>query len=142
MKQVTLFLAALLAASIAPAQAVWLTVAGDPENPSVNTIQVNPVPVEVKDELRTMQVRVSRSTQRTSWDAVPYRSYESTVLFDCAQKNARYLSLTFFMQPGWKGESHRTSTYPREAPRWMEFRDVEPNPHARILRAACMGISR
>jgi len=125
-----------------PAQPVWLTVAGNAEDPAANTIQVDPAPVEVKEGMRIMRVRVSRSTQRTSWDGVPYRSYESTVLFDCTQNNARYLSLTFFMEPGWKGRSHKTSTYPRETPRWMEFRDVQPNPNLRIQRAACLGISR
>jgi hypothetical protein len=120
------------------AQAVWFTVAGDPDNEAVNTVQVNPVSVESGPGLRTMKVRVSRSAPRTSWDGVPYRSYVSAVLFDCPKGTARYLTLTFYMQPGWKGEPHRTVDY-GDPPRWMEFRDVTPNPNERIRRAACGG---
>lgn len=118
-------------------QAVWLTITGAPENPSLNTVQVDPVPLERGEDQRTMRVRVSRATQRMSWDGVPYRSYESNVLFDCRDNTARYLTITFFRQPGWKGESHQTVDYSRGAPRWMEFREMEPNPHQRILHAAC-----
>ena len=142
MKKLPLLLALALAPMLAPADTLWLTVMGSASDPAANTIQVDPAPVEVKDEFRIMRVRVSRSSQRSSWDGIPYRSYESTVLFDCTQQNARYLSLRFFMQPGWAGESHKTSTYPPETPRWMEFRDVQPNPTARIIRAACLGITR
>lgn len=119
------------------AQTNWFNVMGDPQDPAVNTVEVDPTPVAVNGELKTMKIRVSRSAQRTSWDGVPYRSYTSTVLFDCASKTARYLSLDFYMEPAWKGASHQTSTYPPDVKRAMEFRDVTPNPTQRLIRAAC-----
>lgn len=124
-------------ASALQAQTTWFNVLGDPQDPAVNTIQVDPIPVAVSGELKTMKIRVSRSAQRTSWDGVPYRSYTSTVVFDCANKNARYISLDFYMQPAWKGESHKTSVYPADVKRPMEFRDVTPNPTQKLVRAAC-----
>jgi hypothetical protein len=119
------------------AQTTWFNVMGDPKDATVNTIEVDPVPVAVSGDLKTMRIRVSRSEQRTSWDGVPYRSYTSTVVFDCANKKAQYLSLDFYMEPAWKGASHKTSTYTGEVKRPMEFRDVTPNPTQRLVRAAC-----
>ncbi|MET0311720.1 MAG: surface-adhesin E family protein [Burkholderiaceae bacterium] len=120
----------------ASAQPVWLTVAGDPDNENVNTVQVDPVSIEKSPGMRTMTVRVSRATQRTSWDGIPYRSYVSSVLFDCRKFTARYLSLTYHVQPRWQGEPVRTVEY-EDPPRWMEFRDIQPNPNQRIIAAAC-----
>lgn len=132
------FMACLLACSAAAsAQTPWLTITGAPENSSVNTVQVDPVPVDRVEGLMTMRVRVSRSAQRISWDGVAYRSYESNVLFDCRENTARYLSIAFYLQPGWKGEPHQTVDYSKGPSRWMEFREVEPNPTQRILHAAC-----
>jgi uncharacterized protein (DUF2461 family) len=85
------------------AQNTWFNVVGDPKDASVNTIEVDPTPVAVNGDLKTMKIRVSRSVPRTSWDGVPYRSYTSTVVFDCANKKAQYQSLDFYMEPAWKG---------------------------------------
>ena len=137
MKKNMLFWGLLGGASVLHAQAAWFTVLGDPQDPALNTIEVDPVPVSVQGETRTMKIRVSRSLPRTSWDGVPYRSYTSTVQFDCANKTARYLSLDFYKEPLWKGESHQTSTYPEGVVRQMAFRDVTPNPTQRLIRAAC-----
>jgi len=119
------------------AQTAWLTVLGDRDDPAVNTIEVDPVPVAVSEGLRTMRVRVSRSRDRTSWDGVPYRSYVSEVVFDCASRTARYSSLAFYRQALWGGEPHSTAVYTKANPRPMQFVDVNPNPTARIIRAAC-----
>lgn len=140
MKKNMLFWALLGGVSVLHAQAAWFTVLGDPQEPAVNTIEVDPVPIFVQGEVRTMKIRVSRSTPRTSWDGVNYRSYTSTVSFDCANKSARYLSLDFYREPLWKGESHKTSTFPESVVRRMEFRDVTPNPTQRLIRAACQRV--
>lgn len=132
----------MLAVFAAGAQTPWLTLMGDPADPAVDTIEVDPMPVSVAGDQRTMRVRVSRATQRTNWDGIPYRSYESTVLFDCAVLTARYLEIRFYLQPGWKGEPHRTVAYPESMPRWMVFREVEPNPYQRIITAACTAAGR
>ncbi len=116
----------------------WFTVLGDRADPSLNTIEVDPAPLETSDAGHVMSIRVSRSNQRTSWDGVPYRSYTARVLFNCTEGKAYYLSLTFYNQPLWTGVSHKTSTYTRDNPRPMLFVDVEPNPTQRIVKAACI----
>ena len=132
-----LFLAAAGAALPPADPPPWLTVIGEIGNAAVNTIQVNPVPLKSSGTLKTMRVRVSRSAQRTSWDGVFYRSYESTVVFDCAQRTARYDRIDYHLQPFWKGPAERSVGYLKGEPRWMQFREVEPNPNARIIAAAC-----
>ena len=127
----------MLALPAAYAQTAWLTIVGDPRDPSVNTIEVDPVPLATSDGQKTMRIRVSRSEPRVNWDGIPYRSYESTVQFDCLGNTARYLEISFYMQPGWAGEIHKVVTYPASMPRWMLFREVEPNPYQRIIHAAC-----
>jgi len=127
----------MLALPAAYAQTPWLTIAGDPTNPGVDTIEVNPVPVSVAGDHKTMRLRVNRSTRHTNWDGIPYRSYESTVLFDCASNTARYLEIRFYLQPMWQGAAHRAVTYRGSIPRWLLFREVEPNPYQRIIYAAC-----
>lgn len=136
-KRLVALMCLLVLAGAAGAQPVWFTVLGDPANPAVDTIEVDPSPLSVSVEAQTMRVRVSRSKLRKSWDGVPYRSYVSDVVFDCANKKARYSALVFYMEPLWQGKSHNTSTYTRDNPRWMEFRDVSPNPNRQIIRAAC-----
>lgn len=125
-------------AASAPATVNWFTVMGDPANPDVNTIEVNPVPLEISDAGRTMRIRVSRSTQRTSWDGIAYRSYTATVAVNCSDGRAQYLSLNFHRDPLWRGTAYRTSVFTREQQRPMLFLDVEPNPTQRIIRAACL----
>ncbi|MDB5849983.1 MAG: hypothetical protein JWP29_3735 [Rhodoferax sp.] len=125
-------------APVAPS--TWFTVMGDPYDTTVNTVQVDPV--DYDGDSRTMRVRVSRSTLRTSWDGVPYRSYTSNVAFDCDRNKARYLSLSYYAQPGWHGEPDKTVDYTTGPPRMMEFRDVTPNPTQRIIHAACRLVAR
>jgi len=120
----------------AQAQTDWFTVTGNPRDANVNTVQVDPVAIRTTDDEKTMNVRVSRSTQRLNWEKLPYRSYESQVVFSCRTKKAAYVLATFYMQPLWQGQPHKTSDY-AEAPRPMLFMDIDPNPTARIIRAAC-----
>lgn len=115
--------------------AMWFTVMGDPDDASVNTVQVDPLDHE--GMARTKRVRVSRSTPRTSWDGVPYRSYVSIVSFDCEKNKARYLKITYYDEASWHGEPAKSVDYTKGPPRWMEFRDVLPNPTQRIINAAC-----
>lgn len=119
------------------AEGIWFNIMGDPANETVNTIEVDPTPVSISGEKRVMRVRVSRSADRVNSEGIPYRSYVSEVLFDCADHSARYLMIDFFRLPAWKGESHDRSAYPEREPRPMQFGEVEPNPDKRIIRAAC-----
>jgi len=115
----------------------WFNVMGDAADESVNTIEVDPTPVSITGETRIMRVRVSRSQDRVNWDGIPYRSYVSEVFFDCPHGIARYLSIDYYRLPAWKGEPFLQREYLETEPRFMQFRDVEPNPLRRIIRAAC-----
>lgn len=129
----------LLGAMCAQTQAKnadWFTVTGNPRDPTVNTVEVDPVAIGAAGGRKTMNVRVSRSEQRNNWEGVPYRSYESQVVFNCRAGTGQYLVATFYMAPLWQGTPHKTTDYAAN-PRPMLFRDVEPNPTERIVRAAC-----
>jgi hypothetical protein len=130
-------LACLMACPFGFAQTYWLTVLGDPLDIAVDTVEVDPRPVAVNAHLRTMRVRVNRAAPRASREGVPYRSFDSQVVFDCANMTARYAAITYYMLPTWQGPSHKTSLFPESQPRWVEFRSLQPNPTARIIRAAC-----
>lgn len=133
-------LACLMLPGFTVAQSEWLTLVGNESQPSEefkDMVQVNPGSINDTSGLRVMQIRASRAETRLSWDGVPYRSFEATVEFDCEKKTARYASLNYFMEPVWRGTSHKTSTYTREQFRPMAFRSMVPNPAARIIRAAC-----
>ena len=131
-------LAGVLAGAMGVAQAsTWLTMRGDPDDAANDIVQVNPESIEGKNELRTMQVRVSRALQRTSRDGVVFRSYSSLVEFDCAKATARFVSADFYRLPMWRGAVHQTLHYGRDHVRPMVFREMTPNPTDRIIRAAC-----
>ncbi len=124
-------------AAVFAADTPWLTVIGDPTQPGETTIQVNPVPVSVTDVERIMVVRVSRPKERTSPDGVRFRSFESHVRFDCTARTARFIHVDFFKQPIWTGAPFRRLVYAPDQIRPMAFREIEPNPAERIIRAAC-----
>lgn len=131
-------LAVLCAASSAAAEINWFTVTGNPQRTDVDTIQVDPVALSRAAGTATMRVRVSRAAERTNWFGVPYRSYEGEVLFRCDVRQAEYLRATYFLEPLWRGPSHRVDDYKGERPP-MRFKGVDPNPTERIVRAACGG---
>ena len=120
----------------AHAQGEWFTVVGDAADPSVDTVQVDPVAVAVDCTSRTMNVRVNRAASRVNWDDVSYRSYESRVLFDCQARRAGYVEARYYVQPLWQGEPVAVADYGGN-PRPLLFRDMTPNPTNRLLRAAC-----
>ena len=124
-------------AACAHAAGLWFTVLGDASDAAATTIEVNPAPITINGDQRVMQVRVNRSEQRTTRDGVTFRSFSSSVLFDCSQKTGRFVSVDFYTQPLWKGEIFKTLSYTAQDPRNMEFGEVEPNPRDRIIRAAC-----
>ena len=118
------------------AQGAWFTVSGDPANATVDTVQVDPVPIGTTGDARTMHVRVSRSMERRNWDGDAYRSYESRVVFDCRGRRAEYVQASFYSEPLWRGVPFVHRDYSAD-PKPMLFRDAQPNPTARIIRAAC-----
>ena len=133
-----LWLACVLVGAMGTAQAsTWLTMRGEPDDDTNDIVEVNPESMEGKTELRTMQVRVSRSHQRTSRDGVVFRSFLSVVEFDCVKNTARFVSADFYHLPMWRGAVHQTMVYSRDQMRPMVFREMTPNPTERIIRAAC-----
>jgi hypothetical protein len=115
----------------------WFTVLGNPAEADADTVQVDPAPVEVRGEQRVLRVRVNRAVLRTNWENVPYRSYVARVLIDCRERRGRYQRIELFMRPLWQGGAHYTADYHRQPERPMAFRDTQPNPTQRIIRAAC-----
>ncbi|AMM26007.1 surface-adhesin E family protein [Variovorax sp. PAMC 28711] len=120
----------------AHAQGEWFTVMGDAADGSVDTVQVDPVAVSVEGRSKTMNVRVNRAASRLNWDDVPYRSFESRVVFDCQARRADYVQVRYYTQALWGGEAAVETEY-RGDPRPMLLRDMVPNPTSRLLRAAC-----
>lgn len=112
----------------------WFTVTGDEEDQRVDTVQVDPI---ARSGLHHMQVRVSRAVPRVSWDGIAYQSFVADVHFDCEAKRARYQRISYYTQPRWQGSVYREVDYQSGEPRWMEFRDMAPNPMQRIVAAAC-----
>jgi hypothetical protein len=137
---VLIFLAfALYAGTSAATEAPvsWLNIQGDPEDPSADTLEVDPIPVSLDGSTRVMRVRVSRGAPQSNWDGVPYRSFESDVLFNCAGGSARYVAVSYYMLPAWKGRPHAAFRYKPGRPRPMRLHGMEGSPTARIVRAAC-----
>lgn len=128
--------AALVGAAAVQAESNWFTVAGNPADPDIDTVQVDPVAVHREESTRVMSVRVSRAALRRNWEGVSYRSYESEVLFDCRTRRAHYRQVSFYGDPLWRGDAHTRTDY-RGDPKPMLFKDMAPNPTLRIVRAAC-----
>ena len=105
-------------------------------------VEVDTKTLALKVDEKILNIRVNRDKLRTSWDGVSYRSYTAAVAVNCDLKNARYLSLIFYLLPLWEGLSHKTSTYSELAVRPMLFRDMDPNPTERIIKAACFASGR
>ena len=125
-----------LSCAVGPACAAWFTVAGDPYTPEADTVQVDPLALQAEGNTRIMSLRVNRSRQRNNWEGRPYRSYAASVVVDCRAMQADYLEVTYYMQPLWQGEPYLRTDYTANQRR-MLFKDMEPNPTARIIRAAC-----
>jgi len=138
MRSVALLLASVLSGTWAGAESPsnWFTVTGDPERAEIDTVQVDPVAVGRDADGKTMNIRVSRAALRHNWDGVPYRSYDAQVVFRCAERRAEYRAVTYYMAPLWRGDPHLSVDY-SERPQPMLFRDTQPNPTQRIVRAAC-----
>ena len=122
---------------MAQPQEAWLTVTGDINNKALNTIQVDAKSIDVEASVRTLKVRVNRSSIRQNWEKKPYRSFVSIVQFDCAAQAAATRSIDYYTVPLWQGKSFSVSYPPDKMPA-LTFRGVVPNPAAQLIRAACV----
>ena len=112
----------------------WFTVVGDPANTGVDTVQIDPQGLNASPG--SMNMRVNRPVQRLDWSSVPYRSYESRVVFDCTKQKASYVAVRLYAEPLWQGVPREVTDY-SDRPKPMLFLDMTPNPASRIVRAAC-----
>ena len=114
----------------------WLTVVGSAEDPNIDTIQIDPTPLETNGQLRWMTLRLNRAKQRTSTDRIAFRSFSSVVEFDCEKRSARFTKTQFYNGPLWTSPG-RAMDYPPWMVRPMVFREIDPNPKERVIKAAC-----
>lgn len=134
----TLAIACACGSLPAGAQSSWFTVVGNSRLAHENTVQVDVASIKGTAELRTAQVRVSRSNTRHSpWAKVDFRSFVALTEFDCKARSARYLQTDFHALPLWQGQPFHSVTYAPDVVAVMRFRDISPNPAERIVRAAC-----
>ena len=123
--------------ALAQAQSTWFTIVGSPGDAQSDLVEVDPQSRSFTAGNSTLNIRVSRSVLRTSSDGVPFRSFTATVLVDCAAKSARFVTANFYMMPLWEGRPHASLAFSAAEVRPLMFRNIEPNPAARIIRAAC-----
>jgi len=114
----------------------WLTVIGNAADPDVDTIQIDPTPLDAKGQFRWMTLRLNRARPRTSTDGIVFRSFTSVIEFDCGKRTARFTKTQFYNGPLWTSPG-RTMDYPASMVRPMVFREIEPNPRERVIKAAC-----
>jgi hypothetical protein len=119
------------------AKADWLTVVGLQDDADLDIVQVQLGPRLTKPALQAINLRVNRSASRTSTDGVVFRSFVATAVVDCAERKGRFTSSAFYALPLWQGQPHKTFAFSAAEVRPMLFRNIEPNPTERIIRAAC-----
>lgn len=131
-----LILAIAFLACNAGAEGLWFTIAGDRNDPHADTIEMNPIAVSRDGPKVVMEIRVSRSGERTSSDGVAFRSFRGEVGFDCSRRTARFLRSQFYADPLWQTPI-KELRYSSGQVRPMEFRMFNPNPRDSVIKAAC-----
>ena len=126
--------AALSAAHAAP---TWLTLVGDPHDPTADYIQFDPSGLARDKDLPTLPIRVSRVRPRTSQEGIVFRSFEAVVAVHCKKNTAHFVNTSFYAQPDFKGTSFRTVVFAPSDIRLMAFREIKGEPSLRVVRAAC-----
>lgn len=113
----------------------WFTLHGDPKDQGKNLIEIQPEPINVEERV-LFQLRVSRDRIRTSFRGHRYRSYYAKVEVHCPSKTAWYLSLTYYVQPHWKGKIIGHEEFVEgEAP--VLFKDIVGEPYKAMISSAC-----
>ncbi len=130
-------LAALLLAAQAHAQTdeEWLTIQGFPEDKTGDLVQINPTQIPWQNQF-TMEVRVSRSTPRSSYRKHPYRSFKGVAVIDCGTQKGWYLALNYYAEPVWQGPvTAREEFKEDEAP--VSFAGIPGEPARKLITASC-----
>ena len=123
--------------SAAHASPTWLTLVGDPNDPTADYIQFNPSGLARDNGLPTIPIRVSRVHPRTSQEGIVFRSFEAVVAVHCKKNTAHFVNTSFYAQPDFKGTSFRTVVFAPSDIRLMAFREIKGEPTQRVVRAAC-----
>lgn len=118
-------------------QHAWLTMVGNPQEPKIDTVQVDAMSIMGVGDLKLIKLRASRQSVRTSPLGIQFRSFEAIGEIDCISRTARYVRTTFFGSPLWQSPI-KTVDYGSERLSVMAFRGIEPNPTEKIVRAACL----
>ena len=101
---------------------------------TADTVQINMAKMEARGNDDVMQLRVNLAQQRTMDGGEKYQSYQSKILIECSADSVVHLEQLRFELPRWEGHS-TFQRFPEVRP--MAFGGLEPNPKARVLRAAC-----
>ena len=114
---------------------LWLTLHGDPNDPTTDLVEVRPEPTGL-DQRVVLDLRVSRDRGRTSFRGQKYRSYYAKAVVNCSTRKAWYLWLSYFAEPSWSGQTVGREEY-REGEAAVLFKDVPGQPYKRMISAAC-----
>lgn len=121
----------------AQAEDNWLTLVGDPKDPTADYIQLNPTGFLREKNIRTVPVRVSRVLARTSKEGIIFRSFEGLAAVDCKSRSARILQASFYSESNFEGTPFRSEVFRPDDVRPLAFREVSGKPTQRVVRAAC-----
>lgn len=123
--------------SAAHASSSWLTLVGDPLDPTADYIQFEPSGLARDKGVPTLPVRVSRALPRTSQEGIVFRSFEAVIAVHCKKGTARFLRTSFYAEPAFQGSPFRTVVFDPSDIRPMAFREIKGKPTQRVVRAAC-----
>jgi hypothetical protein len=135
MKRLPLLCLVLLACT--GTRAEWLTLTGSSGDAGDNYVQVDPTSVQVDGAHRIVKLRLSLAQTRTTRDGIPFRSFDAKVDVDCAARNARYVSATYFGQPNFVGEPIAVRHFAPDDVRPMTLGNAPRELAARTINAAC-----
>jgi hypothetical protein len=118
----------------------WLTLVGDPKDPSADYIQLNPAGFLREKNSRTVPVRVSRAHTRTSKEGIVFRSFEGLAAVDCKNRTARIMQASFYSEPKFKGRPFRSEVFRPDDVRPLAFREISGKPAQAAIKliAACV----
>lgn len=119
------------------AQAEWFTVAGVAGDDQADYVQVDPATLRSEGDRRWLDVRVSRTAERTSTEGIRFRSFEGVAEVDCQAWSARYVSATFHAAPHFAGAPIARLDFSTDRIRPMAFRQISGDFSTRVIRAAC-----
>jgi hypothetical protein len=131
-----LALAILSGAGPLHADPLWLTLSGDASRSDLDSVQVMADSVTLSGTTGALQLRVNRAIARDAYDNIPYRSYIGWIKVDCTLREGRFQQLQYYSEALWTGEVRVVNFTEPNLPQLL-FKDMQPNPTTRLIRAAC-----